>query len=236
MDSDEVNSISDTVEAQQVANVIKTSYEDLVSYLDLPERFTLFQLNDSGDPDLPVVMYRPAGISRMLWLKYDCQTTDDTTVNYREMKYLAPQDFLDQIIPQAQQDDTVEFNVNDMRFFCWTDRAPTYWTSFDDYTIIFDSIDLSVDTTLQQDKTLCYGKQTTDFLLEDGFIPPLDEDKFSLLFNEAKAMCFAELKQTEHKRAEKKVRQGMVKSQIDKMSLPYNYPMFNRIPDYGRRR
>jgi hypothetical protein len=45
MDSDEVNSISDTVEAQQVANIIKTCYNEMISNRDWPHLRKLVQLD-----------------------------------------------------------------------------------------------------------------------------------------------------------------------------------------------
>ena len=48
LDSDEVNSISDTPESLQVANIVRTTYEDLVSLLDLPEHFSFFELTTAG--------------------------------------------------------------------------------------------------------------------------------------------------------------------------------------------
>ena len=44
MDSDEVDSISDTVESLAVANSGKECYFDIISNLDLPEKVDIFQL------------------------------------------------------------------------------------------------------------------------------------------------------------------------------------------------
>ena len=49
MDSDEVNSISDTVESMQVATILKNCYEELVANIELPEEYTLFHLDSSSD-------------------------------------------------------------------------------------------------------------------------------------------------------------------------------------------
>lgn len=62
LDSDEVNSTSDTTESLQVARLIQTVYESLVDIANLPEVKTLFELSASADPDLPVVMYRPDNV------------------------------------------------------------------------------------------------------------------------------------------------------------------------------
>lgn len=71
MDSDEVNSIDDTIEAQQVAYVIKSVYNDISTFIDLPEQDKIFQLEPSGDPDKPTVMLIPANFGDLQWIKYN---------------------------------------------------------------------------------------------------------------------------------------------------------------------
>lgn len=70
MSSDEVNSISDTPESLQVANIIKNKYFDIVSRVQLPEHEQLIQLDPSLDSTSPVLMYIPDGIADLKWLKY----------------------------------------------------------------------------------------------------------------------------------------------------------------------
>lgn len=68
--SDEVNSVSDTVESRQVLEILKTSYFNIIARAGLSEHDQLIQLDPSLDPDIPVMMYIPAGVSRLKWLKY----------------------------------------------------------------------------------------------------------------------------------------------------------------------
>lgn len=68
--SDEVNSISDTPESLQVAEILRTTYFNIISRTDLPSQKQLIQLDPSLDSSLPVLMYVPAGIGKIEWLKY----------------------------------------------------------------------------------------------------------------------------------------------------------------------
>lgn len=83
LSSDEVNSIGDTTESQQVTNIIKNKYFDIVSRVKLPEHEQLVQLNPSLDVSSPVLMYVPEGIADLKWIKYfdsnplDGSTSDD---------------------------------------------------------------------------------------------------------------------------------------------------------------
>lgn len=70
LDSDEVNSISDSPESLQVATCIQTTYFNLVSRAGLPDQVQLFQLTSSGDVTKPVLMFKPANVDKVDWLKY----------------------------------------------------------------------------------------------------------------------------------------------------------------------
>lgn len=81
LDSDAVNSISDTVESTQVATIIKRKYYDILSRGSIPDQQVLLQLTASGDATKPTLMYVPEGVVRIDWVKYfdvnpnDSQTT-----------------------------------------------------------------------------------------------------------------------------------------------------------------
>lgn len=70
MTSDEVNSISDTAESMQVATIVQTVYFNMATRADLPEHMAMFQLTASGDPTLPILMYRPSNVDKVQWIKY----------------------------------------------------------------------------------------------------------------------------------------------------------------------
>lgn len=70
MSSDEVNSIGDTTESQQVAEIIRQKYFDIINRVPLPEHEQLIQLDASLDTDAPVMMFVPDGIGHIAWLKY----------------------------------------------------------------------------------------------------------------------------------------------------------------------
>lgn len=80
--SEEVNSVSDTPEALQVLDVLKTTYFNIISRTHPPEHKQLIQLDPSLDPAMPVLMYVPEGIKKIEWLKYfnsNILPNDDST-------------------------------------------------------------------------------------------------------------------------------------------------------------
>jgi len=242
MDSDEVNTISETTESLQVANIVRTCYNDIISRANLPEHFDLVELNASLDPLKPTVMYRPAGLQNLIWVKYDKKIHGAETTDYRVVNYLEPQEFIERCLSYSNQDqgDVVTFtlatsNSSVIELNCLNNKAPDFYTCWDDNLILFDSYDVSVDSTLQKNKTMVYGEYEPVFLLEDTFTPKLDSRQFSLLLNEAKAMAFAELKQTEHARAERNAKRGWVTLAHQKNAIPANYPYMKTLPNYGRK-
>jgi hypothetical protein len=246
MDSDEINSITDSVESQQVVQVIKTVYDDMISRGDLVSNKILFNLVASGDVTRPVLMTKPENIDRIEWLKYNCVLDGDTDPAWAEMQYLPVSDFVEYTHgynPSETNVDTFEYNTEGFVFtFTYrTDQAPRFYTSFDDNTLIFDAYDSDVDTTLQASKTLGYGAKHTDFLEEDAFIPNLQPQQFNLLLNEAKSLAWTELKQTVHGKAEVSARRGWRHLQKTRQTVPDNVFLnnahsFDTLPNFGRQR
>ena len=71
IDGDEVNSINDTIEAQQIAQVVKTTYFNIMENgRDWPHLEKMFQL-EAGTVAKPVYMKLPDDIQEVKWIKYN---------------------------------------------------------------------------------------------------------------------------------------------------------------------
>jgi hypothetical protein len=237
MDSDEVETISDTPESYQVAVVIRTAYMDIVSRPDLPEHFDLVQLTET-DSTTPVKMTVPDEVANIQWLKYNKETIGDTNLQMRAVIYKPLPDFLEMMYMIPEDGSNVEtfsetIGNATVPFLYYNDKAPTYYTSYDDYTIIFDSYDSDVDTYLTSAKTLAYARTVIPFTMSDNFTPDLDEGQFALLLNEAKSLAWAELKQTSHAKAEQAARRGWVRLERTKHRAAVPDPL-DALPNYGR--
>jgi hypothetical protein len=240
LDSDEVNSINDTVEATQVATIIRRSYDDIVSHLNLPEHYELFQLTASGTPDKPTLMTRPETIDNILWIQYNKIRDDEDDPRIDPVFFLEPEEFLRRNYSLNPSEDNIGsfthvIGSNTFTFNFYSDRAPETYTTWDDHTLIFDGYDSEVDTTLQGSKTVCYGQKQSTFTFTDSFTPDLDAQHFSLLFNTALATAFAELKQTENNNAERKARRALISTQKTKKAI-LKQPYIASLPNYGRKR
>lgn len=244
MDSDEINSISDSVESQQVVAIIKTVYDDIISRSDLMSNKIPFNLVPSGDAAKPVLMLKPEGIDRIEWLKYDCILLGGPNPVWKDMTYLPVETFVEHIHqynPSETNVDTFNFSSDGyvFTFIYRNDTAPRYYTSFDDVNIIFDSYDKTVDATLQSAKTLGFGSKKTLWLEADTFVPNLQPQQFALLLNEAKSLAWAELKQVPHQKAEQTARRNWRHLQRTRRTVPdqtfSKEGNFDRIPNFARR-
>lgn len=240
LDSDEVNSITDTVESMQVARVARQAYLNITGIGNLPETKTLFELNASLTADLPTIMYLPETIQDVSWIKYNKHTLEDTTPQFEKVQYICLEDFLERMHDLDPDDATVDtgtltLNGSDSITLLWKNNvAPCFWTTFDDSTLLFDSYDTEVDSTLQKTKSLGYGTHSDTFTMSDSFVPDLDERQHPLWLNETKSLAWAELKQAVHQKAEQSARKGWVSLQKTKRAAPDKVSELDRLPNYGR--
>jgi hypothetical protein len=113
------------------------------------------------------------------------------------------------------------------------DRQPSICTVVSNRFVLFDSYDNTQDGTLQASKTLVYGQIIPPFLLQDSFIPTLDDLQFSLLLNESKSLAFYELKQMPHAKADQEInRQWAVVQKTKSVSNKPSY--FDQLMSFGR--
>lgn len=247
MSSDEVNSIGDSPESLQVANIIKQKYFDIINRVPLPEHEQLVQLDPSIDVSSPVLMYVPEGVADLKSIKYfnsDTGEDGDLTVpGYQYVNILPINQFVDMINgfnPDETNVETLTFSDNnnnfpgDYTFYYKNDRQPCYCTVISNYYVIFDSYDADLDDTLQASKTMAWGRIIPHWSNVDDFIPNLAEEQFQLLLNEAKALAFYELKQQPHQLAMQETKRGWSNVQKNK-SVTKRPTYFDELANFGRR-
>jgi hypothetical protein len=235
MDSDEVDSIDDTTEAMQVARVIRSTYYDIITRLDAPEHYDYYNLLPTTSAT-PTIMTLPSNALTLESIKYNIIETSlgDTLPNLVDVDMQEKDTFFNQMYLLMSQDNTINFTHDSKNFYCYTDRAPSKYTSYDDYTIVFDAYNSAEDTNLQSSKTMAYGMLGPTFSFDDAFIPDLDARQFPLLLNESKVLAHAEQKQTQHPVAAQRARKAWIKSQSTKQGIK-THTALERAPDYGKK-
>jgi hypothetical protein len=91
MDSEDVNAISETIEAQQVASVIEDTYYNIVSARDIPEHRQLLKLTSLSDSTRPTHFKYPSNVKQIESLSYNTAVTGS---GYAEVYYVNPLEFI----------------------------------------------------------------------------------------------------------------------------------------------
>ena len=237
--SDEINSISDSVESLQIADIVKTTYFDIINRSNLPSHYSLTTLEPSNDITKPILMTVPNTVEEIKWIKYNCVEETSDPVNMQVIAYMSLESYLNSM----DMLDTTESNVSSFNITSGTDtftiyyendRPPSFYTTFDNNTILFDSYKSTVETTLQKSNSLCYSKLVIPFTLTDSFIPDLDDEQFPLLINEAKTLAWLELKQSPHPIADRNSKRNWTSIQKNKFATQHASD-FDSFPDFSRR-
>ena len=226
MDSEDVNSISDTVEAQQIASVVEDTYYNIIAARDIPEHNKLLSLVAMSDSNKPTHFRYPTNTKAIRRIDYNIGTTSEK--NFREIVWVDPLLFIQRMDETGLLVETYDGNVD---IFVSTDVAPSYYTSFDDEYIIMNSYDSSVDSTLQASKTRAFGSVYPTFSQTDSFEPDIDNTLLPYLLAEAKSTCFSLFKGGSDPKVEQAARRlkSYVQNDMYKSVRP------NKRPHYGRK-
>lgn len=232
MNSDEVNSISDTVEALQVARIVRSSYNALFADRLIPENQTLLQINGLGNTARPTYLDIPENTFSIIELQYNWKVTGDS--DYRVVQYMDPREFLRRSTMRSGDSSSVVItDPSGVTFNVMTNSSPKFWTTFNDDTIICDSYDASSESTLQGSRTLCWAQKTQTFLLEDTFTPNIDDNLFPLLIADSKSRSFLTLLGRANQKEEAVARQQTTRSQAHMWKAGQKTGL-SRMPNYGR--
>lgn len=234
MESDAINSISDTVESYQIALEVKTAYDELVETLKIPNKQQLILLDASVDVTKPNYLKIPDTVKNIKWFKYDSRN-NGTVGNFYEVRYISPEDFLIQTVANGQMNSSALItDFSGAKLTILTNANPTYWTTFDNQYLVTDSYNTVLDTTLQQSKTLCWGEVNNSFVLQDNYVPDIDEPLFPLLLAESKSACFANIKQLASPKDEQRAKRQYSRFSTNEWRANQRKP-YERAVDFGRR-
>jgi hypothetical protein len=206
MDSDSVNDIDDTIESQQVAQIVQDCYYEMMSNRNWPHTRKIMQLEASGDLSKPNYLKLPENLKELVFFKYETQKAGITKLEFSDVRYKHPDELLHYISSRNSDNDNV-LTVQDFsgpKLLILNDTAPEYYTSFDDTYLVTDAYDSTVDNTLQQSKSQAVAYIIPTWTVSNSFIPDLPIDAFSALIEESKSTAFFTLKQMTNQKAEQK--------------------------------
>lgn len=233
LDSDEVNSINDTAEALQIAQILETTFYEIIRSRSWPHLKTLVTLTASGSSAKPTHMSLEDEVQELLWFNYDKKKSGDTDPSFQPVTYITPEEFIDYINQRNSDNSNIDeiTDYSGVTLLIRNDTAPTYYTSFDEENIVCDSYDSDVDTTLQSSKTQAYVYVEPTFSQTDVYVPDLPDKAFSYYLAEAKSVAFNALRQAPNPKEEQRSRRQ--RTRLGKEKWRINGKI--ETPDYGRK-
>lgn len=234
MSGDYANSIGDTEESLQVAQIIKSTYNEMMSRREWPHLKKVASLQSYSDSRYPVFLIVPEDLRRLEWITYSQKTVDSLNAAPSEVKYLEPGKFVQYTNSRNVENDSVEVitTPDNIPLRILNNHPPTYWTSFDDKIVVMDSYDKLVEDTLQGINTQSEYLVYPIWKDVDNFVPNIPAHLFPALLAEAKSTCFLVIK----KMANEKAEQQSVRQQRSLSMNGWRLAGGIRYPNYGRPR
>jgi hypothetical protein len=235
-DSDDVNSISDTVESDQCARIVRDKYLEICDIHDIEYIKTISPLNATTS-STPTVMTRPSGFHTIEFVKYDKRAAVGNAQNFEYVYYMEVDAFLERVQGFSTDDDTVGTQTLNSGLVMpyKNNQARKYYTVMDTNSdeLVFDSYNVGLETNLQQSKSLVYGSQRPTLSLSDSSTFDIPEHLETLVKREARAMFFDLYKDGITAEIDRSRRRAEVRAQR-KRNIIKNTDNDNR-PDYGRK-
>lgn len=171
IDSDDVSSISDTVESEQVAVLVDTIYDDLNGEFPWPH------LRTEGVLEVTLIPH-------IMKLPQSVLTINNIYYRKEPVTYLEPEEMTTLLFER----DTTLTNVDSNG--AYNDRDPRYWTSYNDTDIVFDSYNGSLVEAL----TYTDVYRTPTPMLNDNDYPDMPDRFHNIIFQGACADAMYSLK------------------------------------------
>lgn len=227
---DQVDSINDTEESLQIARIARDLYYEMANTHEWPHLKKLVQL-EATSSSTPSYLKLPEDVQRLDEFRYDTRAAVADAKNFEVIDYLPPADFLIITLGRDSTDSTVTTttDVDGSVVLIYNDRAPTYWTSFDDEYIVCDAYDSALESNLQASKSMATVWEEPTFTLSDAYQVDLPAKEYPLFMAELKALVWNDVATTPNAKAEQAARRARIWSNVNKfrtkggIRFPTNY-------------
>lgn len=210
--ADEIDSLGETIEATEIANILSDAYEEIISRRSwefLTGRVRQLDVRAGGSTQLNTLTI-PADVTRVVCVKY---RSDSSVESYKVLTYLTACGFVEKVQARNPADDNITTIVNEdgVNLFILTDKAPQYYTSFDEELITFDGYDSTRGTgNLIADSVIIADVMPIVDFTDASAVLPIPERMEQLIYNEAISICSIRLRQTVDPKAESTARRQRI--------------------------
>lgn len=202
MDSDVVDSTDDTEESKQVKTIIIETYNELMSrkewnHLKVPVRLEALDVSIANSH--PTTLLIPENVTAIDQVRYDTREQDTDVTRWSSLRYESPECFLNLVLSRnsgGDDVDTVGVVDSTATIMVHNNKQPTFWTSFDDQHITFDSYNAALGDTVEVGRSLIYATLLPEFPdNDDAFVPVMPARMFPMFLAECKKAAFQYLKE-----------------------------------------
>lgn len=232
IESDEIDELDETIEATTIMNILQQTYNEVLDRRDwefLRDRVVQLDPRNAADAAQINQLRIPESVTAIQCLRYL-----STQGKYTDLTYLQPCDFLAQLHGRNAADANIATvpNPDGVPMYILTDKAPTYYTSFDEESIAFDAYETVRGIGNQLADTVIVGNiKPVPVWANPLAVLPIPERMNSLVLNEAIATANYRLRQTADPRAERLARRQNIKMR----ELEPKTQRDNQEKTYGRR-
>lgn len=208
IDGDEVNVFSDSYEAEKLAYLTKHAFEHLINKRDWPHTRRGDVVQGRSDVSFPSHLEINENCKNLEYVAYDSRKLGETKIKYKQLKYISPDEFLYKTNKRNSDLSEVVSVVDDtgVDLLIRNDKAPEYFTSFNDMNVVCDSFDSVLETSLQTSKLQSYGFVLPVFEITELYEIDLPEEAISLLREEVISRSQIKLRQMEDVKSEQAAR------------------------------
>lgn len=199
LSSDEIESIWDSTESEQVLGIVRYCYNFLMTERE-------WEHQKSGLVTSPYGTLYPThckiedNVHKVNFVKYNVKKAYEDRDQYRPVQFKDVDSFLRYTNGRNSLSDNIQSitDFSGIQFLIKTDADPSYYTSFDDKFIVFDSYDSTSSDTIMSSRIQGSVYLKREWRDEDNFVPDMPEEFFPLLITTATRMAMINLKQTDN--------------------------------------
>ena len=218
--SDEITELDETIEAIDIRNEVQNTFDDLMSTWEWeflkhrPRQLDVSVLDAEAEPPTREVirLALPPDVKHIEKLMYNATVSSGADPVFKNLQYLAPAEFHELVLKRKLDSNIEEYDVGDgVRVRVYNDREPSYFTSYDEASVVFDSY-LKTEDADGIDPTKTAVIATITMVSGDGatWTPAVPEYIHNLWFQESVSRCSAQVRGVENARFERQARRAQI--------------------------
>lgn len=223
--SDEITTLDETIEAVDIRYEVQNTFDDLMTTWDWEFLKHHPRKLDALSPASPAILAIPADVRHIEKLMYEVSYEVGGKSTFKELTYLSPADFHELVLKRQIESNVVECDVGDgVKARIYNDRAPSYFTSYDELKVVFDAYDAVVDAAgIDPAKTVVVATIIISSSSTASWTAPVPDFIHNLWFHESVARASAQIRGVENGRAERQARRAQVTAlRQDEAAAPNN--------------